>query len=60
MKLDLHTHTSYSDGELTVKESVEKAKKLGLDGIAITDHDNIDSWKDIDEIDDFIVIKGVE
>ena len=60
MKLDLHTHTIYSDGELTVEESVEKARKLGLDGIAITDHDNIDSWKDIDNIDDFIVIKGVE
>lgn len=60
MKLDLHTHTIYSDGELTVKESVEKARKLGLDGIAITDHDNIESWNDIDEIDDFIVIKGVE
>ena len=60
MKLDLHTHTIYSDGELTIEESVNKAKKIGLDGIAITDHDNIESWKDIDEIDDFIVIKGVE
>ena len=60
MKIDLHTHTIYSDGELTVRENVERAKKIGLDGIAITDHDNIDSWKDIDEIEDFTVIKGVE
>lgn len=60
MKLDLHTHTIYSDGELTVEGNVKKAKKLGLDGIAITDHDNIDSWKDIDNIEDFLVIKGVE
>lgn len=60
MKLDLHTHTTYSDGELTIEENVERARKLGLDGIAITDHDNIDSWKDIDNIDDFLVIKGVE
>ena len=60
IKIDLHTHTIYSDGELTVRENVERAKKIGLDGIAITDHDNIDSWKDIDEIEDFTVIKGVE
>ena len=60
MKLDLHTHTYYSDGELSVEENVQRAKQLGLDGIAITDHDNIDSWNDIDNIDDFKVIKGVE
>lgn len=60
MKLDLHTHTNYSDGENTVKENVVRAKELGLDGIAITDHDNISSWDDIDKINDYIIIKGVE
>lgn len=61
LKYDLHTHTSYSDGDLNISGNVENAIKLGLDGIAITYHDNIDGWEEIDnnsyKID---VIKGVE
>lgn len=61
MKYDLHTHTSFSDGEKDVAGNVERAIELGLDGIAICDHDNIDSWKVIDENKFAIdVIKGVE
>ena len=61
LKYDLHTHTSYSDGDLDILGNVKNAIKLGLDGIAITDHDNIDGWEEIDnntyKID---VLKGVE
>ena len=39
--IDLHTHTNYSDGELTPNELVEKADVEGLDTIAITDHDTL-------------------
>ena len=39
--IDLHTHTSYSDGEQTPNELVEKADNEGLDTIAITDHDTL-------------------
>ena len=61
MKYDLHTHTKYSDGELDVDGNVKRAIELGLDGIAITDHDSIESWKIIDQNDYAIpVIKGVE
>ena len=61
MKYDLHTHTNFSDGELTVEGNVKRAIELGLDGIAITDHDNIDSWDVIDKNEYKIdVIKGVE
>lgn len=61
MKLDLHNHTTYSDGEFTIDEIVALAKKSGLDGIAVTDHDNIDSWKEIDSnVYDIKVIKGLE
>lgn len=61
MKLDLHIHTIYSDGALTVEENVRRAKNALLDGIAITDHDNIDSWLEIDSNSyDIEVIKGVE
>lgn len=36
---DLHLHTTASDGTQTLKERVKQAKDLGLDCIAITDHD---------------------
>ena len=36
---DLHTHTTASDGELSPKELVIKAKANGVDVLAITDHD---------------------
>ena len=36
----LHVHTEYSplDGLAKIKELIEKAKRLGQRGIAITDH----------------------
>lgn len=37
--VDLHTHTTCSDGTFTPKELVEYAAKKGLSAIAITDHD---------------------
>lgn len=48
-KYDLHTHTIYSDGTFSVKELLERAKKNGLSGISITDHDTMDG-----------VIEGIE
>lgn len=40
--IDLHTHTSYSDGTLTPDELVALAAELGLRALAVTDHDTID------------------
>jgi predicted metal-dependent phosphoesterase TrpH len=40
-RIDLHTHTTASDGRITPKELVNKAKKIGLSAIAITDHDTV-------------------
>ncbi len=39
--VDLHTHSSASDGELTPAALVEKARALGLSTIALTDHDTV-------------------
>lgn len=39
--IDLHTHTTYSDGELTPRELISKAKSIGCSLIAITDHDTV-------------------
>jgi predicted metal-dependent phosphoesterase TrpH len=41
VKADLHLHTTASDGRLEPKEIVSLAVKVGLDVIAITDHDTI-------------------
>ena len=46
LKIDLHTHTNYSDGIFTPAELVEKAHKRGLDIISITDHDSINGIKE--------------
>ena len=38
-KIDLHIHTTASDGTFTPEEVVREASRLGLAAIAITDHD---------------------
>lgn len=40
--IDLHIHSSASDGSLSPAEILEQALKLNLAAIAITDHDSID------------------
>lgn len=40
--IDLHIHSLFSDGTNSVEEIIDKALKLGLTQIAITDHNNID------------------
>jgi len=41
-KVDLHIHTNASDGKFTSTEIVRRAAELGLEIIAITDHDTVD------------------
>jgi len=40
--IDLHAHSTASDGTYSPAEVAELAKKLGLSAIALTDHDTID------------------
>ncbi len=44
MKVDLHIHTSYSDGVFSPEKIVDTAIDVGLEAIAITDHDNVLSY----------------
>jgi hypothetical protein len=44
-KIDLHIHTTYSDGVYSPKEIMEKAHQLDLNVIAITDHDCVAGYK---------------
>ena len=46
MEVDLHIHTTASDGTLSPKEIIELAIKKNMKAIAITDHDNIDGLKE--------------
>lgn len=42
MSIDLHTHSTASDGTMSPADLVKYAHKKGLSAIAITDHDTID------------------
>lgn len=42
--IDLHTHSSVSDGTLTPAQLVDEAIGLGLHALAITDHDTTAGW----------------
>ncbi len=39
--IDLHTHTTFSDGELIPSELVRRAEHKGLTGIGLTDHGDL-------------------
>ena len=43
-RYDLHCHSSASDGSLTPMELIDLAKKKGLCGICISDHDTLDAY----------------
>ncbi len=45
MKVDLHIHTSFSDGVFSPEKIVDTARDAELGAIAITDHDNVLSYK---------------
>ena len=63
-KVDLHIHTTASDGKFTPAEIVRKAWESGLSYIAITDHDSIDGVVPAQEAarnyNQLTVIGGVE
>ena len=42
--IDLHSHTTNSDGTWTTKELLTKAEELGLEFFSITDHDTAKSY----------------
>ena len=47
--IDIHTHTNYSDGELSPDELLKKAVENNIGTIAITDHDTINGIKSVDK-----------
>ena len=47
--IDLHTHTTNSDGDLSSYELIKLASKNNIGTLAITDHDSIDGIKPLDK-----------
>ncbi|MEE9474359.1 MAG: PHP domain-containing protein [Candidatus Hydrothermarchaeaceae archaeon] len=62
MKFDLHIHSKYSgDCRMEPADILKTAKKVGLDGVAITDHDTVRGGLEASRIDsDIEVITGAE
>lgn len=67
MKTDLHIHTYYSDGVFSPEKIVDTAIDVGLQVIALTDHDNVLSYKVANDYlkkegkeDKLQIIQGVE
>ncbi|MBW1637244.1 MAG: PHP domain-containing protein [Deltaproteobacteria bacterium] len=63
MSIDLHIHSTYSDGTMSPCELIELAKKKGLRAISITDHDTVEGCVNqcyTDEGGDLELVPGVE
>lgn len=62
--IDLHVHSSASDGSFSPEEVVDLAKNAGLSSFALTDHDTVDGIKQAithaDHIGNITVIPGIE
>ena len=43
--IDLHTHTTESDGSCTPEELVREAARVGIEALAITDHDTFAGYE---------------
>lgn len=63
--IDLHLHTTYSDGADSLIDVLKKAEELKLEYISITDHDTCEGYKELEKLDvkqyyTGKIIKGVE
>ena len=62
-KIDLHVHTSCSDGNLKIDEVLQLAKKNNLTTISITDHEtviNLKNYNDLEKRYNIKIIPGIE
>lgn len=59
-KANLHTHSTFSDGKTDFDELIEQAKKMGLEHLAICDHNTAMGYKNSKYANDPILIPAVE
>jgi predicted metal-dependent phosphoesterase TrpH len=61
LKLDLHVHTYHScDAHIRPAELAAAARRRGLDGVAITDHDTVSGLREFRCLEGVLVVPGVE
>ncbi|MCB1845294.1 MAG: PHP domain-containing protein, partial [Halioglobus sp.] len=60
MLIDLHTHTTASDGELSPSGLLARACDQGLTHISITDHDTVAAYADLQVPSALELITGIE
>lgn len=63
MRIDLHTHSTASDGTLSPADVVIEAARAGLDVVALTDHDSAAGWAEAElaaEAAGIRLVPGVE
>ena len=61
--VDLHTHSTYSDGSATPEEIIQKAVAIGLQAVALTDHNTVAGLPDFLKASrgkDILAVPGVE
>lgn len=62
--IDLHVHTTHSDGQLKVTQILQRAKDVGIDVISFCDHNVVEAYEELAKLklDDFgiKIITGVE
>ena len=63
MNIDLHTHSSVSDGTQAPAEVMASAVKAGLDVVALTDHDTVGGWDEAADAAESLglgLVRGIE
>lgn len=63
--IDIHSHTTYSDGSSSIEELLEEAQKIGLSLLSITDHNTIQAHFELQNSNirkkfDGEIISGIE
>lgn len=48
--IDIHSHTTYSDGSFSVKEIMIEAERIGLSLLSITDHNTIQAYQELNNL----------
>lgn len=62
MRIDLHAHSTASDGTTSPADLVRHAVEVGLDVVALTDHDTTAGWAEAAEAlpDGLALVRGAE